>query len=233
MPTIRAGYFLWGKIEFVEIDKKIHKDVGKEVSLRISEPVRNRGMFVGSADETLKKLGVTSSSWICLVLETYNDLSRTFTYPLYPDYFEIIETPDTLRNEVERRFKGMEEVVKLLEFTGVAGTVKGAYDDLVAAYRKFKSSSFEDSKTSIRKALEELRPVIRSWSTVDNSEHLADGIQKLAGSLYDLSSSGGPHKGVASQDETEVILNSTLYLFRYLNKIIKDNRMKGKPSGAV
>lgn len=219
---IKDGQRIYGKLEFCYIDKKVKREVSKSVELWIRT---NRGIFEFGSEEIIKKFGITPGSWICLVLEEYSEKwDEDRRYPIYPDYFEIITVPDALRGEIESRFTGAEEVLKLIELTGIAENLEEAYGHLKNAYVKFKSDFFEDAKTSSRKTLEILRGVVQSWKTVDISEHLADGIKSLVRSLYSFSSTGGPHPGIATRDETEVILNSLLYLFKYINKILTEGR---------
>lgn len=227
-PNIRTGNYLFGNLEFCKIDKKVEKEVSKPVELQ----VRNSEIdFKYTSVDTIKKFGITPSSWICVVLESYSDseIESAAKYPIYPDYFEIIDVPDaTLREEVENKFKGTEEVLKLIKLTGSAEELKEAFGHLEKAYSKFKANSFEDTKTSTRKVLEILREFTRPWKTIDGSEHLAKGINSLVDSLYNLSSSGGVDRGIATLDETEVILNSTFSIFKYANKIIKEQRFEKK-----
>ncbi len=225
--NIRTGNYLFGNLEFCKIDKKVEKEVSKPVELQ----VRNSEIdFKYTSVDTIKKFGITPSSWICVVLENYSDseIESATKYPIYPDYFEIIDVPEALREEVEKKFKSTEEVLKLIKLTGSAEELKEAFGHLEKAYSKFKANSYEDTKTSTRKVLEILREFTRLWKTIYGSDHLAKGINSLVDSLYNLSSSGGAHRGIATLDETEVILNSTFYIFKYVNKIIKEKRFENK-----
>lgn len=227
MQVLKVGYYLFGKLEFAKIDKKINKEVGKEITLLIED---SEGTFMFGGDQIIRNVGITPNSWVCLVLESYSTAIPKYSakYPIYPDYFEIVEVPDAWKEEVETRFRGAEEVIRLIELTGIVEEMKKPYEFLKEAYVKFKINFFADSKTSARKALEHIKNSVQPWKSVDKSEHLAEGIQKFVNSLYNLCSSGGPHSGIASLDETEVILNSTLYLFKYVNKILKEGRVEQK-----
>lgn len=223
--VLQLGNLIFGKLEFSQIDKKVRKEVSKPITLEVKD---YNGVFDSGSTEIIRNFGITPNSWICLSLENYSTSSseEAIKYPIYPEYFEIMETPDALREEIEGKFKGVEEIMKLVQLTGVVEDLKEPYNHLERAYFKFKANFFEDAKTSIRKALETLKKIIQRWKTIDNSSHLADGIKSLINSLYQLSSSGGPHKGIATKDETEVIINSTLYLFKYINKLIGENRFQ-------
>jgi len=232
LQVLRAGHYLFGKLEFAKIDKKINKEIGNEIKLLIEN---SEGTFTFDSDQILRNLGITPNSWVCLVLESYSTTTAKYApkYPIYLDYFEIVEVPDALKEEVETRFKGAEEVIRLIELTGIAEELKKPYEFLKEAYVKFKINFFADSKTSARKALEHIKTSVRTWKSVDKSEHLAEGTKSFVNSLYSLSSSGGPHEGIASLDETEVILNSTLYLFKYVNKLVKEGRLELKQTEQI
>jgi len=223
----REGYYIYGNLEFCRIDKKVGKEVSEAITLQVKG---YDGSFFHPNDEILRKYSITPGSWICLVLESY---SKTYgdtvnKYPIYPDYFEIIHVPEALREEVENRFKGAEEILKLIKLEGVVNELEEAYEHLQKVYAKFKTDSFEDSKTSARKTLSVIRNLVRSWRKIDDSEHLAEWINGFVNALYNLSSSGGAHRGVANKEETELILYSVFYLFKYTNKIIKENRFEKK-----
>ena len=226
-PNIKDGDYLFGKIEFCKIDKKVEKEVSEQIKLKVIGYSQMK--FDRVSEETIKGFGITPLSWICLILEGYSNSDTMYAkYPIYPDYFEIIEAPEALRGEVENKFKGTEEVLRLIRLTGPTEELKEAFGHLEKAYSKFKANSFEDTKTSTRKVLETLRGFTRSWKTIDESAHLAEGINSLVNSLFNLSSSGGAHRGVVTLDETEVILNSTFSIFKYMNKIIKEKRFENK-----
>jgi len=227
LQFLKKGQYLFGKLIFAKIDKKVEKEINNAATLEIED---SNGIFDYFSNEDIKKLGITPNSWICLVLESYATSTAKYAtrYPIYPEYFEIVEVPDVLREEVESKFRGAEEVIRLLEYAGIVEELKEPYEQLKEGYRKFKINFFADSKTSIRKSLEPIKKSVSSWVKIDDSEHLADGIKKFLSALYDLSSSGGPHPGTASRDETEVILNSTLFLFKYINKLIKEGRIEIK-----
>jgi len=214
-------------LEFCRIDKKSEREISKPIILEVKD---SECIFDYGSSEVIRNNGITPTSWICLTLESYAKSSsqHAMRYPIYPDYFEILEVPDALREEIENKFKGAEEIIRLIKLTGVSEELKEGYEDLEKAYSKFKANFFEDAKTSLRKVLETIKGVIRPWENIDGSKHLAEGIISLTNSLFSLSSSGGPHKGVATLDETEVILNSTLSLFRYVNKLVKERRFEVK-----
>lgn len=226
LPNIKEGHYIFGVLEFCKIDKKVEKEINASIEMKIE---KSRGIFTYPSKEVIKKQGITPNSWITVVIDSYKEsYAASDKYPIYPGYFEIIEVPDALKEEIENRFKGAEEIVRLLRITGVTEELLQAYEDLRNAYLKFKAGYFEDTKTSCRKVLEIIREIIKTWETIDDSEHLSSGILSLTKTLYSISSSGGPHPGKTTADETEVIFNSTLYLFKYVNKIINEKRYRKK-----
>ncbi len=135
LQVIQDSHYIYGKLDSCYIDKKIRKDISKPMELRIKN---GEGTFDYKSGETIREAGITPNSWVCLVLEHYSRSGRKYDkYPIYPDHFEIIEVPDALRGEIETRFKGAEEILRLLEMSGVIEELKEGYEHLQNAYIKF------------------------------------------------------------------------------------------------
>jgi len=55
-----------------------------------------------------------------------------------------------------------------------------------------------------------------------DSESLAEKVKGFTGSLYSFASVGGPHSGVVTREETELILKCTMSLLFYVNFLLKN-----------
>jgi hypothetical protein len=65
---------------------------------------------------------------------------------------------------------------------------------------------------------------VNEWKTVDGSESLCEKLKSVVSSLYSFASVGGPHEGVTTKEETELILKNTTSLLFYVNSLLKNQR---------
>lgn len=88
----------------------------------------------------------------------------------------------------------------------------------------FEQENFVYTKTSYRRILEEIKRIVNEWKTVDGSESLCEKLKSVVSSLYSFASVGGPHEGVTTKEETELILKNTTSLLFYVNSLLKNQR---------
>jgi len=133
----------------------------------------------------------------------------------YTPYFE---------DEVKRILKE-EEASLILEGIIFHPRLEKHASTLKEALSSFEQDNFAFTKTSCRKILEEIRRIISEWKTVDGSESLCEKLKSVIGSLYSFASIGGPHEGVTTREETELILKNTTSLLFYINSLLKNQRI--------
>lgn len=130
-------------------------------------------------------------------------------------------------DEVKRIFKE-EEIRITLESVIFHDIVSQLAPKLIKAYYMFEQENYASTKTICRKVIENLRNHTKDWECIDESESVYEKFKKMINSLYSFSSIGGPHEGVVTKDETELILKSTHAFLLYINSIFKNERFKQK-----
>ena len=60
---------------------------------------------------------------------------------------------------------------------------------------------------------------------MDKSESLCKKLKSVVSSLYSFASIGGPHEGVTTKEETELILKNKTSLLFYINFLLKNQRV--------
>jgi hypothetical protein len=132
----------------------------------------------------------------------------------YTSYFE---------DEIKRILKE-EEAGLILEGMIFHQTLEKYASNLKEALSSFEQENFAYTKTSCRKILEEIKRIVNEWKTVDGSESLCEKLKSVVSSLYSSASIGGPHEGVTTKEETELILKNTTSLLFYINSLLKNQR---------
>lgn len=117
-----------------------------------------------------------------------------------------------------------EEAGLILEGTIFSPQLQKYVSTLKEALSSFEQENFAFTKTSCRKILEEIKRIVGEWKTVDESESLCEKLKSVAASLYSFASIGGPHEGVTTREETELILKNTTSLLFYINSLLKNRR---------
>jgi len=133
----------------------------------------------------------------------------------YTSYFE---------DEIKRILKE-EEAGLILEGMIFHPTLEKYISNLKEALLSFEQENFVFTKTSCRKILEQIKRIANEWKTVDESESLCEKLKSIVSSLYSFASIGGPHEGVTTKEETELILKCTTSLLFYINSLLKNQRV--------
>jgi hypothetical protein len=132
----------------------------------------------------------------------------------YTSYFE---------DEIRRILKE-EEASLILEGIIFHPTLEKYASNLKEALSSFEQEDFTYTKTSCRRILEGIKRIVNEWKTVDGSESLCEKLKSIVNSLYSFASIGGPHEGVTTKEETELILKNTTSLLFYINSLLKNQR---------
>ena len=117
------------------------------------------------------------------------------------------------------------EVGMLLEGAVFDRRLEKSRETAKEAVLLFEQENFAQAKTSARRIIEEIRKMSGEWRTIDHSPSLCDKFKTMVGSMYSFASIGGPHEGVNSKEETELILKSTVSLLFYCNSLIRNERV--------
>ena len=133
----------------------------------------------------------------------------------YTSYFE---------DEIRRILKE-EEAGLILEGTIFHQLLEKYASNLKEALLSFEQENFAFTKTSCRRIIEEIKRIVSEWKTVDGSESLCEKLKSVISSLYSFASIGGPHQGVTTKEETELILKWTTSLLFYINSLLKNERI--------
>ena len=173
----------------------------------------------------LKAVGSPLPSYFLMVAYKYEEESEEgkFTFPIaenillkegYTSYFE---------DEIKRILKEGEATL-ILEGVIFHQHLEKYVSNLKEALSSFEQENFVLTKTSCRKILEEIKRIISEWKTIDGSESLCEKLRSVVNSLYSFASIGGPHEGVTTREETELILKNTISLAFYVNSLLKNQR---------
>ena len=144
----------------------------------------------------------------------YSDIINILLKGGYTSYFE---------DEIKRILKE-EEAGLILEGTIFHQQLEKYVSNLKEALLSFEQENFVYTKTSYRRILEEIKRIVNEWKTVDGSESLCEKLKSVVSSLYSFASVGGPHEGVTTKEETELILKNTTSLLFYVNSLLKNQR---------
>jgi hypothetical protein len=199
--------------------------INKEFKFKIA---RSEVGFIGEILEPnpLEELGLPLPSYFLISVSKFEKESEqglvTFLIAQnillkggYISYFE---------DEVRRILKE-EEAELILEGTTFHSELEKYSLNLKEAISSFEEESFVYTKTSCRKILEGIKRIVSGWKTVDGSESLCDKLKSVINSLYSFASIGGPHEGVTTKEETELILKNTASLLFYINSLLKNQRV--------
>jgi len=216
------GKVVIGKIISMYRDGKTLR-INKEFRCRIA---RSGTITVGEILEPnpVEELGLPLPSYFLIsVFKFEKELGGT-TFPIaqsillkggYTSYFE---------DEIRRILKE-EEAGLILEGTIFHPALEKYSLNLKEALSSFEEESFAHTKTSCRKILEGIKRIAGEWKTVDGSESLCEKLKSVINSLYSFASIGGPHEGVTTKEETELMLKNTASLLFYINSLLKNQRV--------
>lgn len=173
----------------------------------------------------LKAIGSPLPSYFLIAGYKYEEESDQgkVTFPIaesimlkggYTSYFE---------DEIKRILKE-EEAGLILEGTIFHPQLDKYTSSLKEALSSFEQENYAFTKTSCRKIIEEIKRLVNEWKTIDESGSLCDKLKSVVNSLYSFASIGGPHEGVTTREETELILKNTTSLLFYINSLLKNQR---------
>jgi hypothetical protein len=217
------GKVILGKFISTHRDGRIIR-INKEFKCKL---VRSGTVVVGEILEPnpIEALGLPLPSYFLIAgyrFEKDSDRGKV-TFPIaenmllkgsYTSYFE---------DEIKRILKE-EEAGLILEGIIFHPRLEKHASNLKEALFSFEQENFAFTKTSCRKILEEIKRIVGEWKTVDRSESLCEKLKSVVGSLYSFASIGGPHEGITTKEETELILKNTTSLLFYINSLLRNQR---------
>lgn len=221
-----------GEILAVYIENKA-KPVREPLEFTITQDQQKPNRLTGIIGNLnpLKKGGIPPCQ-VCIVLYKYRDQSGEAIneFPIMEG--EIIKgnTWSNFDDIIKKALKE-QEISMMLESTTFHPELAQLPQLLRDSQVSFEDERYPDAKTSCRKILENLRNKSKNWDTIDGSKSACEKLNKVMDSMYSFASFGGPHEGLNTEDETEVILKSTSSIFFYINKLIKANRISLKAEG--
>lgn len=147
--------------------------------------------------------------------------------PIMEDRLIKTESYGPFDDEIKRLMKE-EEIGIILKSIVFHQIVASLAKHLEEAFLSFEEEKFSSTKTSCRKILEKLKNIVKTWELIDNSKNFYEKFERVLNSLYSFASIGGPHEGVITKEETELILKNTYGILLYVNSILKSDRFKSK-----
>jgi len=130
-----------------------------------------------------------------------------------------------LEDEAKKLLKE-EEIRIMLKSIIFHSQISGLADLLNNAFNSFEEERFQDTKTACRKILEGIDEIISGWKSIDNSKSVYEKLRHVIKSLFSFASIGGPHRGIVTKEETELILKTTYDCLIYINSILKNDRFQ-------
>lgn len=173
----------------------------------------------------LKEKGIPPCD-LCVALYKYEESSgkKTNEYPIMEN--EIIRgNTGSYFDDIMRKIVKEEEIRMMIETTIFHPDVKRQSETLRDAYISFEEQRFADTKVSCRKILENLKNMSKDWETIDGSKSICEKVNDILKSMYSFASTGGPHEGVNTPDETEFILKVVAGILFYTNNLLKNYRI--------
>ena len=167
---------------------------------------------------------------LCLALYKYRDQTpaQSRQFPIMED--ETVKGSAYSFDDIVRRVTKEQEIALILASTTFHPQMVSLAQLLRDAQIAFEEERCPDTKTSCRKILEFLRAKSKNWQTIDNSKSICEKLCKMMDSLYSLASVGGPHEGLNTKDETQLILKSVSAVFFYVNTLLKSSRVEIAPA---
>ena len=130
-------------------------------------------------------------------------------------------------DEVKRILKE-EEAGLILEGTIFHPQLQKHASNIKEALLSFGQENFAFTKTSCRKILEDIKRMVNEWAVIDGSKSLCEKFGSFINSLYSFASIGGPHEGVTTREETDLLLKTTTSILFYVNSLLKNERIINK-----
>jgi len=172
----------------------------------------------------LKKRGIPPCQ-LCVALYKYHEkpAEKANEFPIMEN--ETIKGNTYNFDDVVKKILKEQEIRIIIESTifhpELAQLVTLLRDSQIA----FEEERYPDTKTSCRKIIENLRAKSKDWETIDGSGSVSEKISKIMDIMFSFASVGGPHGGLNTKDETELILKTVAALFSYINTLMKNDRI--------
>jgi hypothetical protein len=178
-----------------------------------------------SEPNPLKEKGIPPCE-LCVALYKYEETRNEKKRELPIMENEIIKgSISHTFDEIIKKISKEEEIRIILETTTFHPKIKKLAETLRDAYISFEEERYAHTKTSCRKILENLRNKSKDWKKIDNSESICEKFKNTLNSMYSFASPGGPHEGLVTRDETELILKVVAGMFFYVNTLLKNDRI--------
>lgn len=163
---------------------------------------------------------------LCVALYKYEEFvgRDTIEFPIMES--EVIKSSTwSYFDEIVKRISKEEEIRIIIETTAFHPEVKVLAQNLRDAYISFEEERYAHTKTSCRKVMENLKNRSKNWKTIDGSKSLCEKFKPILSSIYSFASTGGPHEGINTREETEFILKAVASVFFYINNLLKSDRI--------
>lgn len=218
------GKTVAGKIVSTYRDARIIK-IDKDFKFTVQTTPATRAEILDP--NPLKEGGFPIPAEVLLILYRYEELQgdKTVEIPIVDGALLKGTSQPFFEDELKRIFKEEESSI-LLEGTIFHSELEKSKQTARESLVSFEQENFPYTKTSCRKIIEEIRRIVENWPAVNGSKSLQDKLKKTVISLYSFASIGGPHEGVTTREETELILKITMALLLYCNSILKSDRCK-------
>lgn len=211
-----------GKVISVYIDGKITK-INKEFECKVWKEDRYfYGRIMGS--NPLEEMGLPPCEAL-FILYRSKETHTGKEYPIAEGMLLKEGYMSNLEDEVKKLLKG-EEIGIMLESITFHRQISKLANLLKDGFHSFEDEKFQDTKTSCRKILESMKTIVEDWKSIDGSKSIYEKFKKVISSLYSFASIGGPHMGVITKEETELILKTTYDCLIYINSILKNDRFQ-------
>jgi len=177
----------------------------------------------------LKRLGFPLPSDVLLSVHKYEEGQEpnVTEFPIMETALLKGASTSAFEDEIKRILKEQESGI-LLEGTVFDKALAKCKATAREALISFEQENFPPAKTSCRKILETIKSLVAEWKMIDGSDSLCEKLQGIVNSSFSFASIGGPHEGVATRDETELLLKTTMSLLLYCNAILKSRRVTTK-----
>lgn len=208
--------------------------INKEFKCKL---VRSGSNVIGEILEPnpLKATGLPLPSTLLLTVYKYEEKreQETVEFPIAENFMLKGSTYSSYFEDEVKRILKEEEAGLILEGTIFHPQLQKHASNIKEALLSFEQENFAFTKTSCRKVLEDVKRIVNEWTVIDGSKSLCEKFSSFINSLYSFASIGGPHEGVTTREETELLLKTTTSTLFYVNSLLKNERVMKKDVGHV
>lgn len=199
--------------------------INKEFKCKLS---RSGNYIVGEILEPnpLKTIGLPLPSTLLVVAYKYEEQREQgkVEFPIAENVMLKGSMYSYFEDEIKRILKE-EEAGIILQGTVFHPQLQKHASTIKESLLSFEQENFAFTKTSCRKILEDMKRIVNEWSVIDGSESLSEKFSGVVSSLYSFASIGGPHEGITTKEETELLLKTTTSILFYVNSLMKSERV--------